>query len=338
MKIKNFFKKPTSPKRERRKALEKEILKSLKQNGTQEVKFNNEFKTNATISFVASFRYRGNENEHNPRFFFESLIENASNLETIEILIAIDSDDNLQYFKAIENIYQPIIKNLKFFVSPKRFGYQGLHFYDKFLYQFLSTNSRMISDFSDDCQIVLKNFDDYLMKIDNSIEDNIYFIVTGNLNIEKYIGECEGNIAKTIWKCQAIGPSCYFPIVSRKVLEVGTKALELLDDEKQKDWAPLTNAWSYDVYIDVILNFFPFKSKNRVFNLHMIDIMTQFSSEKRNLKINFDKEMKIAFTKYGLTPNDMSFIKLLEPATQKHLEIIAKNLYDLINANETKQY
>jgi len=281
------------------------------------------------ISFVSPMRFKNNI-EHNPKQFLDSLIENTKNLNNIEIIIAIDSDDIIEHFCQIKQEYSNKIQNLKILVSPEKYGYQKLQLYDAFLYNHISPSSKMIVDFSDDCQITVKNWDEIVLKIDSKFKDNIYFIHTNNIEREKYVGELKNNLAKLIWCEQAIGPASYFPIVSRGILEIAQECHKKLSDEEQKKWSPFSNSTFFDCYIDIISHSIEEGKEKRVFYQNLISINHQFFSEKRNDVIIFDSNINLAHKKQGLTPNDLGFIKLLQPQTQKHLETICSAISEKI--------
>ncbi|NQY42829.1 MAG: hypothetical protein HRT87_05770 [Legionellales bacterium] len=146
-------------------------------NGNIEFLANAHVSRNAKISFVGSTLFRGNEADHNLPAVFDSLIKNTSNLDDIEILIAIDIDDDISYYVNIKRKYCKQIKNIRIFISPQKYGYIKLHLYDKCLYPKISPSSKMIADFSDDFQIVMKNWDRYVLQIDKKYKDNIYFML-----------------------------------------------------------------------------------------------------------------------------------------------------------------
>ena len=287
------------------------------------------------ISFVSPMRYGNNDEEHSPDIFFNSLIKNTSNLDDIEVIIAIDADDDLSHFVRLKEKYVDRLKNIKIYVSEVNYGYRNLHLYDKFLYQYLSPSSRMIVDFSDDCKIVMPNWDKHVLEIDASISDNIYFIHTNDFNLEKYVGSIGNDLVKLVWCLQAISPSSYFPIVSRKALEIATNCLNLLSEEEKAIWAPFANSTFFDCYIDIISHLVQGKiSECRVFYSDLIHICAQSStSDKRRNVIKFDEGMALCYPKFGLSPNDMGFITLLKPETQKHIIAISENIAKEINAH-----
>jgi hypothetical protein len=66
----------------------------------------------------------------------------------------------------------------------------------------------------------------------------------------------------------------------------------------------------------------------------LIHICAQSStSDKRRNVIKFDERMALCYPKFGLSPNDMGFITLLKPETQKHIIAISENIAKEINAH-----
>lgn len=283
---------------------------------------------NVKISFVASSLYLGNESNHNLEGFFRSLIKNTNTLDNVEIIIGIDQDDDIGHYIELKKKYYNKINNIRIFISEEKHGYQGLQLYDKFLYKKISPSSKMIADFSDDCKIIKKNWDKDLLKIDKAVEDNIYFIHTANFNLEKYIGPLEDNIAKMIWSYKAIAPSSYFPIFSRKVLDIATNCLKNLDQEQEKLWSPVANSYICDCYIDIIARLVQSELKStKIFFDKIISINKQEGrpNQAKNF-VKFDKNIGLCWNKTGLNINDLAFLKLSESDTASHLKFIAKNI------------
>ena len=282
---------------------------------------------NPKISFVASSRYRGNEENHNLNKFIKSLLKNSYDINNIELLIALDKDDDIDYFIKIKKHYLVDI-NIKFFISNKNFGYKGLHLYDKFLFTQIAPSSKMIADFSDDCHINKKNWDRYLLKIDQKIKDNIYFIHTEDFNLQKYIGPLDDNITKMIWSFKSIAPSSYFPIFSRKVLEIATNCLKNLDSHQAELWSPIANSYICDCYVDILSRLVQANTESkRIFSEKIISINKQIGRKNQSSdNISFHKNIGLCWDKTGLNTNDQAFLKLSEQTTLNHLKFISNEI------------
>ena len=284
------------------------------------------------ISFAASTLYSSNEN-HDLEGFFNSLIKYTNNLDNIEVIIAVDKDDDILYYIKLKKKFCDKIKNIRVYISQKKYGYSGLHLYDKFLYKKISDSSKMIADFSDDCKIINQDWDKFLLEIDESIADNIYFVHTINLDIEKYVGPFSDNIPKMLWSFKAISPTSYFPIFSRGVLNVAYECLDELSAKEQLNWSPIANSYICDCYIDLLSQLLQSKtSKTRVFSENIIAINEQkHRAEQVKNTIKFDDDIKLCWGKTGLSPNDLAFIELTKKETISHLQLIASTLVNRTN-------
>lgn len=262
------------------------------------------------ISFACSMRYKGND-DSNPNKFFDSLIMETKNLKTIEIVIIIDVDDEIEFFTDLVELYQNLV-NIKLIVSNKNYGYDGLHLYDKVLYKNLSPYTRMICDFSDDCTIVKKDWDLDLLKIDQKYEDNIYFINSSKCKYRKLMPDYkEISIIYFIYLYAVAGPGSYFPVFSKRVLDIANESLANVDDPQ--NWSPVANNFMVDCCVDFIANNVKMISGiDRINQVNFIQI-TQQSTKKE--KVNAK-----------LSSRDKGYIAFTRDKALKHFENIAKNI------------
>ncbi|HVE43986.1 MAG TPA: hypothetical protein VNC84_02470 [Gammaproteobacteria bacterium] len=256
------------------------------------------------ISFYASARKSQNPNCR-LEIFLKSLTQNAANIGQIEVLLAIDRDDDLDYFHALYQSYRSQLR-FKIHVSPIRHGYQKLHLYDKDLFTLIAPHTRMLCDYSDDCFISLKHFDRALLGIDAQYSDNIYFIHTRNTNRHEYLGDVSKNMLLLFWVQQAKEPASYFPIFSKKVLDIAQAYADKHDTHQE--WSPLCNAWICDCYIDIIGEYVKHFGADRIHYIDLI-IMNPYARKASHHRHNAA----------GLSPNNLAFIKMLDQTTISYL-------------------
>lgn len=266
------------------------------------------------ISYIASIRYIDNANSRLHKFL-ESVIENADDVKRVEVLMAIDIDDDIEYFLRIKRIYGNRMR-LCIFISPERYGYERLHMYDKLLFRKISPKTLMIGDYSDDVTITCKGFDTKLLEIDSRYPDKIYFVHTRRNKRAEYLGDVSKEVYRLYWSMQVKGPYSFVPVISRRILELAYKAMETLPPAEQENWSPFCNASIYDCYIDTISSMMIAKVLNghdriAVLNMMKVNHYNLFAPHQHKLD------------KHNLSPTDRAIIDMLGVATLKHLDTIA---------------
>lgn len=269
---------------------------------------------NVRISFYCASRKKNNPNCH-MELFLQSLLEKAHELSLIEVLIAIDKDDQIDYFYRLKKIYGGSFI-IKIIVSPTRYGYTNLHLYDKELFKHISPHTKMLCDFSDDCMITRKNFDQELLRIDASHPDNIYFIHTRDIKREDYLHDVTQEMLVLFWSLQAREPASFFPIFSKHVLDIAQQYAEIHDTDNE--WSPLCNTWICDCYIDILSIYVKKYGCDRIHNLDMI-YMNPNKIPSPHQRTN---------NQYKLTANNLAFIKMLNSKTQYYLADLGKVIAD----------
>ena len=267
----------------------------------------------AKITFYGATRKLGNPNT-NLESFLNSIVAHAANPTNIEVLFAIDKDDDLAYFDALQVRYRGTI-HLKFIISEIRHGYSNLHLYYKEVFKHLAPTSRMLFGSSDDAQITMQNFDEVLLKIDARYADNIYFIHTRNTYRENYLGDVTKNLRYLFWVMQAKEPASYFPIISRKVFDVAQSYADKHD--KKGEWIPFANSWIVDCYVDILSVYCAMQGLERIYH-------TQELIRINDNQITADHHRPPH--QYGLSPNNVGFIKLLSNETQDYLQGLAREI------------
>jgi len=271
------------------------------------------------ITFAAAIRYIGNINCRLP-LFLNSIIENTDDLKRVEVLLMIDSDDDIEYFLRIKRQYGNRFR-LCIYVSPQRFGYEKLHLYDKILFKKIAPKTLMIGDYSDDVRITRRGYDTQLIEIDNRFPDKIYFIHTRHTNRDEFLGDVSKETYRLYWMMQAHGPLSFFPIFSRRVLEVMEDALQELPEAERANWSPFANAWICDCYIDAISTMLRAKGYNRILQVDMMRMhhYNLFVSYQHNRDGN------------NLSASERALINLTGSQTRKHIDTIATYLANAID-------
>jgi hypothetical protein len=271
---------------------------------------------NIRISFCGATRRKSNPNSKLSNFL-QSIVDNCAELSQVEVLLAIDPDDDLDHFVMLKRKFE---KDFRFviFIAEKRLGYENLHLYDALLFPHLASNTRMICDYSDDCVITQEHFDQDLLSIDERYPDNIYFIHTRDTQRHHYLGDVSEHLQLLYWVMQAKEPASYFPIFSKKVLDIAYQHAKQHD--KKNEWSPIANSWICDCYVDILANYVKRLGVDRIFAMDMIVM---------NKTILASYQYADPLT--GMTPNNRAFIKMLNNQTLKYLEGLSEAIVKYAN-------
>jgi hypothetical protein len=272
------------------------------------------------ITFYGASRKNGNDNSK-MESFLDSVIEHADVLQQIEVLVAIDKDDDVAYFQNLAIRYADRL-TIKPIVSEVRHGYLNLHLYYKALFKHAAETTRVLCGFSDDCRIMLKGFDSKILKIDEKYSDNIYFIHTRNTHREKYLGDVTENLYLLYWVQQAKEPASYFPYFSKGVLDAAS-TFAVANDTKN-EWCPVANSWIIDCYIDAISVMMKKIGVDRIHYLHNLAVINH-----DQVTAPHQRPPHV----YGLSPNNLGFIKMLDMNTQRYMHSLAEYI-----ASQTSSY
>jgi hypothetical protein len=272
----------------------------------------------AKITFYGATRKTGNPNT-NLEVFLNSIVAHAANPTDIEVLYAIDRDDDLAYFDELQVRYRNTIQ-LKFLISEVRHGYGNLHLYYREIFKQVAPTTRMLFGSSDDTQIVMPDFDLELLKIDARYADNIYFIHTRNTHRENYLGDVTQNMRLLFWVMQAKEPASYFPIISKRILDISQAYANVHD--KKGEWIPIANSWILDCYIDILS---VYCSKFGLDRIHHTREMIKLNEGQ----ITADHHRPPH--EFGLSPNNVGFIKMLSNETQDYLQGLAMEIVKACN-------
>lgn len=272
-------------------------------------------KSRVRISLAGASRFLGNPN-HRLSDFLDSVIRNIHDASSIEVLVAIDPDDDVTHFLNLKYNYKSKL-NLRVVASPRRYGYEGLHHYEGLLFDRMSATSRMAFLFADDCIMTRMNFDLDLLDVDNAYKfDNLYFVHTNHSDRGQFLGDTSEEPLRLLWMLQAHGPHSHFPIISRGVIERAREALLKLPEDERRHWSPVANAWRSDCYIDVLSNYVKAAGSDRIRVLPMITLgHTNIHTPFHNTPDEFE-----------LYPSQRAFVTLLAGSTQSHLRDIAGSI------------
>ncbi len=278
------------------------------------LKYNVDGWNNSEILFGFSSRFKENFscviNES-----FKAVFENADFPEKLGFSIVVDKDDDLAFYN--DFLAKNKDKNIRFFLSDKRYGVEGLHKYDKIIFDNLPKKCSIFFDFSDDAIVKQKGFDSYIFDVQKKFDDNIFIIHTRDDLYKSYLPDFSENKMLIPWIQKAGSPASLFPIISRRIIEIAKDVIKELDIEGS-EWSPLADTWIYDCYIDYIA--YEMKAaglRDRVFYSDMVKRMTRFD------KFNAHNTL---YDQHGMNKSDRAFIKMYSNDSLKVLDKICEKI------------
>ncbi len=282
--------------------------------------FNNNCSDIVKISFVLPSRIKGNET-FGLNNLITSIIDNAYNSKSIEVIVVIDNDDDLYQYQIIKDKFNQYL-TIKVIVSSVRYSYIDFHKYFAIGIDNASPSSKMLNMSSDDMIIRQKHFDKTLLDIDKKYPDNFYIIHSQEVSKNKLFGknhdkkieiDARYNMFFYLFATQGVAYS-FFPFVSKSIFDVG-KDLESHSLIKNKNWRYIANC-NYDWYTGMISNLMMQSGlQNRVFFSNMIS---------RNMKTVADYHVKK--DEFGFIENQYLFQIFFEKSTIEHLELIVSEI------------
>jgi hypothetical protein len=135
------------------------------------------------ITLALPVRHLGVTRNYFERYLRE-LIEKTHDLSRIEIVIKVDTDDDLPWFCKMLDRYGTKVR-LRIFVTPRSNSYKGLHHYYQFLINKRHSKSQIWILQSADAEILVDQWDEILLKELATCEKK-YFICT-DANFEESI-------------------------------------------------------------------------------------------------------------------------------------------------------
>lgn len=176
------------------------------------------------ISLTVPVRHLGVKSNYLERYLRE-LISKTTDLSRIEVLVKVDSNDDLRWFCKILDKYSPVIP-LRFFVTMQEEGYASTNKFHHFLIKNRNPNSKIWILQSADTEILIEGWDEKLLNKTSS-RDSKYFICT-DATLDESIsikGPNPVSPQPVYWVRGTL-----FPIASTAVLDVLERECEGLND------------------------------------------------------------------------------------------------------------
>ena len=273
------------------------------------------------ISLGGKSRYVGSAS-FNMAKFFDSILKQTSDLSKIEVVFAVDPDDELEVFVKLKKKYGKLFK-LIFIIAPQRYGYRGLNLYDKLIFQNISPNSQAYVMVCDDIYITLKHYDTYIQSVLERYKDGIFLIgglcdtiIPYRMELAKLYGAKEPMCMHAMFtKSQGVVGA--YPCFGTKLLKLASEALEtttLLTPAQKQDWSPIGNSPLTDMQIDVIFWFLLLAGYNRYVTKHIVDAHPLYVRIRPGA----------AKDSFGFNSMDWTFLKFLNSVSLAFVEQIVE--------------
>jgi hypothetical protein len=165
------------------------------------------------ISFIGASRKNKNPNNRLSAFL-NSLCKKTFDLTQIEMILRIDNDDELEYYKYIYQSFGQKIC-IKFVLGDRKTGYKGIHHFVNETLDYLAPSSKIIFGITDDCYIKNQGWDKIFFEAIKNNPDNMFFINTKRDFYLKY--ESRYLFFLELWRH---GPAAYFPAISRRIIDI----------------------------------------------------------------------------------------------------------------------
>jgi hypothetical protein len=192
------------------------------------------------ITLIGASRRLNNPNNRLDGFL-STVLNNTAVLSSIEVLVRIDSDDDLLYFHEVWKEFGSKVR-IRFVVDDTVRGYENLFKLVSELLEFLADSSAVVFGFADDCLIIRKDWDLSFIQVIDSYPDNIFFINT----LRDFTIPYE-NKQLFFWLMWHHGPPSLFSAVGRRVLEI-TKAIA----KKYPGWTAYGNSVMCDSFFEAL--------------------------------------------------------------------------------------
>ncbi|MBY0281041.1 MAG: hypothetical protein K2W94_02675 [Alphaproteobacteria bacterium] len=166
----------------------------------------------AKISIFMGSRLKGNSN-FKLDIFLNSVKNTITEPEVLEILIAVDMDDDIDQLKIIAESFPTLC--IKLIGTQRGAGYFDLHTKYHLMMPNMGPVSELMMICSDDCFFYKKGWEQQVIRALETYPDKICFI---NLFLDRDLGTDSVDLAN--WWIFQRGPSSIYPVVSRRVLEI----------------------------------------------------------------------------------------------------------------------
>lgn len=186
--------------------------------------------------------------------FLDSAVRTIENSKRVEILLKIDEDDDLLFFRHVQRMYQSKLI-LRFLVSERGRGYADMHKYHAALLKLRSPTSRMLYILTEDAVFTVPNWDSQLLEVASQME-NDFFIATP-ATLEETISLMGPNPVEPEPVYWVRGDD--FPIISMRLLRSTENVAN-----RYPGWTCLGNTFNVDGFSGDILR--------RLWELHRVNI------------------------------------------------------------------
>jgi hypothetical protein len=189
------------------------------------------------ISMVGASRRINNPN-HRLSHLIQSIIDTADNPAELELILRIDDDDDLLYFRRVQVRYGSQLC-IRFVVGGRKAGFLGLHSLVLETLAHIAPRSNIVFGVADDCLLMRDGWDRDFVRGQELYSDNIMFINTGRDALLVY--ENEDTFFKHLWD---YGPPAMSWAVGKQVLKTTAKIAL-----KHEGW----NAFGHNMLVDSFL-------------------------------------------------------------------------------------
>lgn len=186
--------------------------------------------------------------------FLNSVVATTEDTRRVEILLKIDEDDDLLFFRNIQRTYQSKLV-LRFLVNERGRGYADMHKYHTSLLKLRSPSSRMLYILTEDAVLTVPRWDTQLLELTAHRADN-FFIATPATFAET-ISIMGPNPVKPVPVYWVRGDD--FPIIGMRLLDCTARVVAM-----HPGWTCLGNLFNVDGFSGDILR--------RLWELHRMNL------------------------------------------------------------------
>lgn len=172
-----------------------------------------------------------------------SLYDNAAFPADFEVLLGVDADDDMNYFRFVREFFREKLQ-LRIFVGEEHRGYRNLYKINAELALNLAGSSQGILSLSDDTFIDRRCWDVAILSMIASCPDRIYMAhPIPNIGAQKDRASLPGFLSD-LW---FFGPRSFHPFLSREFIFALDEATE-----NMSDWTLFGNSVMSDSYFDIL--------------------------------------------------------------------------------------
>lgn len=185
-----------------------------------------------------------NNNDHNLPTLLYTMFIHAVCPSEFEVLLAVDEDDDLEYFAFIREVFGQKL-NIRMITGAAGRGYGNLHLINSDLSRHMADTSGGILSISDDTRINKKSWDVDLFSLVATRSDEVYIshaIANSHALVNKDM--CLSDFLSHLWEA---GPRCFHPFLSSALI----KGLRELTHDKS-GWGVFGNSIMSDSFFDIL--------------------------------------------------------------------------------------